>query len=57
MDIGRTNKRIYVLQIPPEKQNELLQTETALEEIKTVWASVEQQGAESTKRRREYDRN
>ena len=40
MDIGRTNKRITFCRYT-EKQNELLQTETALEEIKTVWASVE----------------
>ena len=40
MDIGRTNKRITFCRYA-EKQNELLQTETVLEEIKTVWASVE----------------
>ena len=40
MDIGRTNKRITFCRYT-EKQNELLQTETVLEEIKTVWASVE----------------
>ena len=40
MDIGRTNNRITFCRYT-EKQNELLQTETVLEEIKTVWASVE----------------
>ena len=40
MDIGRTNNRITFCS-NTEKQNELLQTETVLEEIKTVWASVE----------------
>ena len=35
MDIGRTNKRITFCRYT-EKQNELLQTETVLEEIKTV---------------------
>ena len=40
MDIGRTNKRVTFCRYT-EKQNELLQTEKVLEEIKTVWASVE----------------
>ena len=40
MDIGRTNKRVTFCQ-HEEKENELLQTEQALVEIKTVWASVE----------------
>lgn len=40
MDIGRTNKRVTFCRYT-EKQNGLLQTEKVLEEIKTVWASVE----------------
>lgn len=40
MDIGRTNKRVTFYRYE-EKENELLQTEQALVEIKTVWASVE----------------
>lgn len=40
MDIGRTNKRITFCRYE-EKENALSQTEQALEEIKTVWASVE----------------
>lgn len=40
MDIGRTNKRIAFCRYE-EKENELMQTEQALTEVKTVWASVE----------------
>ena len=40
MDIGRMNKRISFCRYT-EKENELLQIEQVLEEIKTVWASVE----------------
>lgn len=40
MDIGRTNKRITFCR-NEERENELLQTEQALAEVKTVWASVE----------------
>lgn len=40
MDIGRANKRITFCRYEP-KENELLQTEQTLKEIKTVWASVE----------------
>lgn len=40
MDIGRTNKRVTFCRYE-EKENELLQTEQALVEKKTVWASVE----------------
>lgn len=40
MDIGRTNKRITFCRYE-EKENELMQTEQALNEVKTVWASVE----------------
>jgi len=40
MDIGRTNKRITFCRYK-EKENELLQIEQALKEVKTVWASVE----------------
>lgn len=40
MDIGRTNKRITFCRYE-EKENELLQSEQALVEVKTVWASVE----------------
>ncbi|MCI9559336.1 MAG: phage head closure protein [Lachnospiraceae bacterium] len=40
MDIGRTNKRITFCRYE-EKENELLQLEQILTDIKTVWASVE----------------
>lgn len=40
MDIGRTNKRVAFYKLV-EKQNELLQNEQVLKEMKTVWASVE----------------
>lgn len=40
MDIGRTNKRITFCKFE-EKENELMQTEQVLTEVKTVWASVE----------------
>ncbi|MDE6984778.1 MAG: phage head closure protein [Lachnospiraceae bacterium] len=40
MDIGRTNKRITFLRYE-EKENDLLQAEQVLTEVKTVWASVE----------------
>lgn len=40
MDIGRTNKRITFCRYE-EKENALLQSEQALVEVKTVWASVE----------------
>lgn len=40
MDIGRTNKRITFCRYE-EKENELMQTEQALIEVKKVWASVE----------------
>lgn len=40
MDIGRTNKRITFCRYE-EKENEILQKEQALIEVKTVWASVE----------------
>ena len=40
MDIGRTNKRITFCKYK-EKENDLLQMEQALMEVKTVWASVE----------------
>ncbi len=40
MDIGRTNKRITFYRYE-EKENELLQSEQVLVEVKTVWASVE----------------
>ena len=40
MDIGRTNKRVTFCRYT-EKQNELLQTEKVLEEIKTDRVSVE----------------
>ena len=40
MDIGRTNKRITFCRYE-EKENALSQTEQALAEVKTVWASVE----------------
>lgn len=40
MDIGRTNKRITFCRYE-EKENELMQSEQALVEVKTVWASVE----------------
>lgn len=40
MDIGRTNKRITFCRYE-EKENALSQTEQALTEVKTVWASVE----------------
>ena len=40
MDIGRTNKRITFCRYE-EKEDELLQLEQILTDIKTVWASVE----------------
>lgn len=40
MDIGRTNQRITFCRYE-EKENVLSQSEQVLEEIKTVWASVE----------------
>ena len=40
MDIGRTNKRITFCRYE-ERENALSQTEQALTEVKTVWASVE----------------
>ena len=40
MDIGRTNKRITFCRYE-EKENALSQTEQALTEVKTIWASVE----------------
>ncbi len=40
MDIGRTNKRITFCRYA-ERENALLQTEQELQEVKTVWASVE----------------
>lgn len=40
MDIGRTNKRIAFCRYE-EKENELIQTEQALIEVKKAWASVE----------------
>lgn len=40
MDIGRTNKRVTFCRYE-EVENELLQMEQKLIEIKTVWASVE----------------
>ena len=40
MDIGRTNKRITFCRYE-EKENALSQTEKALTEVKTIWASVE----------------
>lgn len=40
MDIGRTNKRITFCRYK-EKTNALSQSEQALNEVKTVWASVE----------------
>ena len=43
MDIGRTNKRITFCRYT-EKQNELLQTETVLEEIKEMEKADELEG-------------
>lgn len=40
MDIGRANKRITFCRYG-ERENSLSQTEQALTEVKTVWASVE----------------
>lgn len=40
MDIGRTNKRITFCRYK-ERESKLSQTEQALTEVKTVWASVE----------------
>jgi SPP1 family predicted phage head-tail adaptor len=40
MDIGRTNKRVTFCRYE-EKENDILQNEQALIEVKTVWASVE----------------
>ncbi len=40
MDIGRTNKRITLCRYT-EKENCLNQTEQVLQEVRTVWASVE----------------
>lgn len=40
MDVGRTNKRIIFCKYE-EQENELLQKEQKLVQIKTVWASVE----------------
>lgn len=40
MDIGRTNKRVAFYRLK-EKTNSLMQTEQEMEEVKTVWASVE----------------
>lgn len=40
MDIGRTNKRITFYRYE-EKQNDLLQYEQVLVNVKKVWASVE----------------
>ena len=40
MDIGRMNKRIAFCKYK-EKENDLLQMEQVVTEVKTVWASVE----------------